>query len=464
VAVLRFVDAISASPGVRLNLNDLSIWNMSAETSFGVPAMRRSMASSMLADGEYVGASAYGNRELTLVLNLHSTGDTAATQLQALQRELDRPMNLLQYTPGSVTNSVFFRTFRSSPDSIRFDPTLKQVRVQLLAEPFALGLRQDLSSVIVRNDPALTNGLFMDITGIKGDVETPLLIETTRGATYYQRGLALGVRPKVGSLPYPNIYRQAESLTLLNSTTSVVDVNFSGGNKARCTFSISTMLTRVSGVFPTPTVPAGAENLGTYRVFVRVAKTAALDRVNMRAGLSFESGTRTIYGLTFNIPSSAGTNAVLMDLGIVSIGHAFPKTPGYDTVLYRAETLPTLLIEAENLDSPSGNLDIDYIALVPADYRFGSWSTVSSTTDASARAVIDSVNEMVYGGKATTGATPGVFAETIPSSLTGSFPYVMPGDNRLVMLELGSTSELVAQATVVCRYWPRYLLVRPVST
>jgi hypothetical protein len=466
VAVLRFVDAISASPGVRLNLNDLTspLWTMNPETSFGVPAMRRSMASSMLADGEYVGASAYGNRELTLVLNLHATGDTAATQLQALQRELDRPMNLLQYTPGSVTNSVFFRTFRSSPDSIRFDPTLKRVRVQLLAEPFALGLRQDISSVIVRNDPALTNGLFMDITGIKGDVETPLLIETTRGATYFQRGMVLAVRPKTGSLPYPNIFRQAEALTMGTNTTVVADAAFSGGSKTRCTFGTGTMVTRLSGVFPTATVPAGAENLGTYRVFARVAKTVALDPINMRIGLSLDSGTRTIYGLTFNIPSGAGTNAVLMDLGTISIGDAFPDSPGYDTTLYRAETLPTLLIEAENLDAPSGNLDIDYIALVPADYRLGSWSSVSSTTDASARAVIDSVNEMVYGGKATTGATPGVFAETTPSSLTGAFPYVMPGDNRLVMLETGWVSEIVAQATVVCRYWPRYVLARPVST
>jgi len=464
VALLRFVDAISASPGVRLNLNDLSVWSMNPETSFGFPAMRRSMASSMLVDGEYVGASAYGNREITLVLNLHATADTAATQLQALIRELDRPMNLLQYTPGSVTNSVFFRTFRSSPDNIRFDPTLKQVRAQVLAEPFALGLRQDIASVIVRNDPALTNGLFMDLTGIKGDVETPLLMETTRGVTYFQRGLAVGVRPKVGSLPYPNVFRQAESLTMGNATTVTADAAFSGGSKARCTFSIATMLTRVSGVFPTATVPAGAENLGTYRVFVRVQKTVALDRVNMRAGLSLDSATRTIYGLTFNIPSAAGTTSILMDLGIISIGDAFPDSPGYDTTLYRAETLPTLLIEAENLDAPSGNLDIDYIALVPADYRFGSWSAVSSTLDANGRAVIDSVNEMVYGGKATTGATPGVFAETTPSSMTGAFPYVLPGDNRLVIVETNYSSDLAAQNTITCRYWPRYLLVRPVST
>lgn len=464
--VLRFVDSIQASPVVRLDLNTDDAWSANAETSFGAPPMRRSVTSSMMRDGEHIGADAYGNRELNLVLTLRSTtDDAAAAQMQLLHRELDRPVNLLQYTPPNTTNTVFFRTFRSSPDAVQYSETYKQVRVQVLAEPFALGLRQDITGVAVNNNPAAgSNGLFLDLTGIKGDVETPLLLETTRGATYFQRGIALGVRPKVGSLPYPTIFRQAEALTLANSTTVVADAAFSGGSKARCTFGIGNMLTRASGKFPTGTEPAGAENLGTYRVFVRVQKTVAIDNVSMRVGLSLDSGTKVVYGLTVPVPSGAGTSAVLMDLGVVSIGDAFPESPGYDTVQYRAETLPTLLVEASNADAPSGNLDIDYVALLPADYRFGVWSAVSTTTDAAARAVIDSVNEIAYGGKALTGATPGVFAETTPAAFTGSFPYVMPGDNRLVLVETGYSSDLAAANTITCRYWPRYLLVRPVST
>jgi hypothetical protein len=99
-AVLRFVDSIQATPVIRLNLNDGAVWVTNADTSFGSPAMRRSVAASMLRDGDHVGASAYGNREIVLVLRLHVSGDAAATQVQLLQRELDRPMKRFYKSSG----------------------------------------------------------------------------------------------------------------------------------------------------------------------------------------------------------------------------------------------------------------------------------------------------------------------------------------------------------------------------
>lgn len=463
MAVLRFVDSIQASPTVRLNLNDLTVWGMGAETSFGIPPMRRSVSGSLMRNDDFVGGSSYGNREIDLVLELRSTGDAAATQLQALQRELDRPMNLLQYTPGGTTNTVFFRTFRTAPESVRWDITRKQVRVTLLAESMALGIREDIASVTVRNDPTLTNGLFMDITGIKGDVETPLFIEYTRGATYFQRGLAVGVRPKGAAGAYPTIFRQAESLTMGTDTTAGADATMSGGNRARCTFATATMQTRVSGKFPQSTEPAGAECLGAYRVFARVARTVAGSVINVRVGESLDSGANVVYERAVALPVAASTSPSLMDLGVISIGDVFPASPGYDTVAYRAETLPTLLIEAERV-SGTGSLDIDYVCLVPADYRYGTWGQVSTTLDASARAVVDGVNEVTYGGKAMTGATPGVFAETSVTGLAGGYPTVMPGDNRLVIVDPDYSNDLTVTNAVVLRYWPKYLLVRPVGT
>lgn len=470
--ILRFVDSIAASPTVRLDLAGRmpggggSPWFYNRETRFPPPPLRRSISTSMLVNGDYVGADAYGNRELQLVLTLDTaSANTGATELQKLQRELDRDANILQYSPGGATQSVFFRTVRSQFDQVQFDPTRKTFALNVMAEPFALGIREDLGSVTLNNNPAAgSNGLYVDLTGIKGDVETPILIETTRGATYFQRGMAIGVRPKGVTGLYPTIFRQAEALTMGTSTTVVADAAMSGGSKARCTFSVGTMLTRVSGKFPTATAPAGAENLGTYRVFCRVARTVGADSINMRVGTSLDNGTRNIYNTAVPMPSGASTSPVLMDLGVISIGDSMPDSYGYDPILLRAETLPTLLIEAENLNAPSGNLDIDYVCLVPADYRYGKWSAVSSTSDASARAVIDSINEVVYGGKGGGGATPGAFAETTPSSLTGGFPTVLPGDNRLVIVDPDYSNDISATNSIVVRYWPRYLLVRPVST
>jgi hypothetical protein len=56
-------------------------------------------------------------------------------------RELDRPSNFLRYQAGTSA-PVFFRTYRSGPDAIDFNPITREVTVTLLAEPFALGLEQ----------------------------------------------------------------------------------------------------------------------------------------------------------------------------------------------------------------------------------------------------------------------------------------------------------------------------------
>jgi hypothetical protein len=61
VALLRFVNSIQVSPVVRLDLNDRVTWGMGNETTFGMPEMRRAVTSSMLRDGDHVGATAYGN-------------------------------------------------------------------------------------------------------------------------------------------------------------------------------------------------------------------------------------------------------------------------------------------------------------------------------------------------------------------------------------------------------------------
>ena len=149
---LQFVDQISASPSVRLNLNSAP-WKMRVGTEFGMPELRRAAVTTLLVDGDRYPAAAYGNRMLRLVLRVDTTSDDLdAAQLQRLYRELDRPTNFLLYRPGT-SQPVFFRTFRCGPDSVIWDPFTKEATVQVPAEPFALGLRETLSQVTVYNDP-----------------------------------------------------------------------------------------------------------------------------------------------------------------------------------------------------------------------------------------------------------------------------------------------------------------------
>ena len=464
MAVLRFVDSIQASPTVRLNLNDLSVWGMSNETSFGTPEMKRSVTSSMMRDGDYVGASAYGNRVLNLVLHLFHAGDNAATQLQLLQRELDRPTNLLQYTPGGTTNTVFFRTFRTPPESVRWDIGLKQVRVQVLAEPFALGLREDIGPITVNNNPAAgSNGLFADLTGIKGDVETPLMIEYADGGGGLARnGFSIGVRS--GPSPYPNRFLQAESMNQNTDTSAVADAAFSGGNKSRCTFTTQQVLTtRISGKFPSATVPSGAENWGVYRVFARVAQTVAGDVMQMDLFIGNAS--------TSVVTIKSQTAAQLVDLGTVDSTFGTPTAGGYAASEYRIEDQPSitgpLLVRAGRV-SGSGSLDIDYVVFVPADECFGTWTYSSNVTSATHLSVVDAVSDSFYTATALSGATPGRLSHGFPVAITGRLPRVMPGNNRLVIVESsefpGAANAITTSITATIRYWPRYLLTRPLTT
>lgn len=151
---LAFVDSITTSPTTRLDLMSGS-WLAQAEgTEFPPPPLRRAVVSTLLADGERVPAAAYANRVIRVRLQCTATTeDGAATALQALARELDRPQNVLRYQVGT-TNPVYFRTLRAEFDAIQWDPMTRFASVSIPAEPFAYGPVESLGSVTVYNDPA----------------------------------------------------------------------------------------------------------------------------------------------------------------------------------------------------------------------------------------------------------------------------------------------------------------------
>jgi hypothetical protein len=161
---VQFVDGISSTPSVRLDLA-LAPWNVRDTTEFTPPELRRSVVSTQLADGDRYPAAAYGNRVITLVVQiLGTTDDATASALQRLMRELDRPSNILRYRPGT-SQPVFFRTFRCGPSDVQWDPVEKAVTAHIPADSFGYGLRETLPTVIVSNDmvdqlPANANPYF----------------------------------------------------------------------------------------------------------------------------------------------------------------------------------------------------------------------------------------------------------------------------------------------------------------
>ena len=151
---VQFVDSISATATIRLDLQTSGLQVQAEGTVFGLPELRRSVVSTLLVDGDQYPAAAYGNRVLSLVVRVDGASDDAiAAQAQLLIRELDRPRNILRYRPGTSA-PVFFRTYRAGPDNVQWDPFTKEVRAQIPADPFAYGLRESLPQVTVYADPA----------------------------------------------------------------------------------------------------------------------------------------------------------------------------------------------------------------------------------------------------------------------------------------------------------------------
>src|SRR5437867_3258782 len=104
--VLQFVDSVSATAALRLDLNDGVTWGVDvASIDFSPPPLRRAINGTLLVDGSTVSGSSYENRILKFTAQLvGSTVDTAATQTQLLNRELDRDSNYLKWQPVGATS------------------------------------------------------------------------------------------------------------------------------------------------------------------------------------------------------------------------------------------------------------------------------------------------------------------------------------------------------------------------
>lgn len=471
---LQFVDKISASPTVRLDLNSAP-WSFLVEGhDFSPPPLRRSIAQTMMRSGGTVAAAAYDLRTLKFRLELNAaSADAAATEVQKLARELDRSdsmeiggtSNYLKWQPGT-TAPVFFRTFRSDMKSVREWPTstdgVRLFEIEVLAEPFALGLQEDAGTATVNNDPAaVSNGMFFDLTGIKGDVDTPLTLEvdgTNIADSFFPVSvLASRRRGTPASMP---VVLQAESMSLQNDTaTQANSASFSGSsnNYIRTTFATAPQMA-VRGIAADFPGADGVDLRGQYRVFVRYRLNSASDGdITMRLHWGAE-------GPVFQNPTVAAgglTNLTLSDLGIVTFPAATdPIRDGGTEISVRRQYFE---LRAQRLTG-SGTLDVDYLLFVPADDQMCVLAWPFSTTDVTP-------DEWVVHG-----ATETVFAQdssglistaSNPVGVRGGFLHGRPGvTNRIFFVrrfDAGSDS-VTATTAIKTLYYPQYLYVRPATT
>lgn len=446
--VLQFVDKIDAAPTVRLDINDQAKFFLHKSPDFSPPQLKRVVVSTMMRDGAEIPASAYDNRVVKLQLDVRGASkDDLATNLQSLNRELDRRNNILKWQPQNATKPVFFRTFRSpdyglntgGPGEVGEVTNIYTVTLQIIAEPFAYGLKVTaISGVAVDNNPAsVLAPQYIDVTGVTGDVPTPAYIETSSPGSNRQQLLAI----RRHGTP-PHIFFQAEAMTQgTDTTTQPNDAAYSGAgnNFSKCTFASPGMTGRLTtAAFPraAPTV----DDRGTYRVFVRVKKSDA-SVIKMR--FTYEPG---ISGATVTIPN---INLILLDLGLLQIPTGpDPVFDGYSNTQWVFDAT-TFRIEAERV-SGAGTLNIDYVLLIPA----GEALCIASVGSDPGTWLWDGPMDTVRPANA--GTALGIF------SRVGNIPLLAPNQtNRLHVLRQVTGEDAVTDTTTVTvSFWPRFLYIR----
>ena len=464
---LQFVDSIASSPTVRLDLNDGSPFGLLIEgTSFGTPSLRLAQASTLMRNGSAFPAGAYGERTITIRLKLpESTRDAVATAMQELHRELDRPNNFLKWQPDSATNPVFFRTLRTSPDrwdDYPYTPTpYNEVTVNLLAEPFAYGLKETASAVTITNNPASgTNPMYWDVTSVKGDVETPIILHFT--STVAAKVMAVAVDSS-GATAWP-FFLQAESMTLgTNASLPGNDavMSGSGSNYVRVTPGTTTMTNRVTHSL-WPPAPGQTGYRGKYRVLMRYRNNTGTDVWKSRI-LWGSTSTDVVVGSTVTLASS--TERRYADLGLVSLPlGADPVDDGYSGSEWPASGVP-MAIQAERT-SGAGTHDIDVLGFLPAEQIcYVHWPSAISGTD---WAVLDGVKKMAYRQLDNGSGTPrSISYPSVP--VEGVFPTIKPSvTNRIYVMAnvstVGPEDSVTFTTAVTLSYFPRYLYLRPAAS
>jgi hypothetical protein len=464
--VVQFVDSVQDSPTIRLDLSDGTVWTARAEgTDLSPPPMRRSVSTNMISDGDTVSAAAYADRVVTLSLVLETAGNAdAATQIQLLARELDRPTNILRWQPDGAA-PMFLRTKRSPIDEISSEiPPIHTLKVPILCEPFAVGPKEVLAPVVVSNDPS--TGCNFNVDYPKGDVETPLYLSFAAGDVIAagQRRTVLATRRRGNPAQAPWIIA-AQSMTRAANTTLPGNdplMSGTGSNYARLSTLTTTPVTRLTS----STYPAApsVDVRGRYRCYIRYRKSSAVSDLRLQL-LASGDGVNTVTVGPGLVVLDDTTAIRWADMGTVQL--PIGDDPAQDGVsgIDLACRGVTWLIQAVNFSGGSPTLDVDCLVFVPADDRLCriTWPSVTGPT---AMVLDSSSRPRVYG----VGSAGETYSTQVRGLDGGGTPMVSPGQyNRITMLlDAGLTStagDAIANSmTVTPYYWPRYLGLRPPTT
>jgi hypothetical protein len=478
----QIVDSLSASPTVLLDLNN--------ESPFGVSLF--SAPPPEVGHSDSLRMSWYSrSRVVELTLDqIDASQDALASNWQTLARLIDLERFYLKYQPTGATSPVFFKCYRSQVPSIFEEPgavAYRTLTLQILADPFAVGLPEDISSFVITNDAASgTNKMMVgpSILGtVKGDVETPLLLACTATSdTQFGGGMYVNGYAVRGGFTHSLLARNLTQLTSGTDTGAPVTgagTAYMDGDYKACTFATAlAMVTRLSGTFSTALSPMPGEYRALLKVVISFGAAGNVS-YSFQGGFGNTASVNWLTEATGGYTVSAGgaaTNHTVVDLGLVQ----FPV--GVDTAgtglgppasAVSVNTYTEVKASAQLNSGTMPSLRFDELILLPVDTVYGGASTAIMTTNAVVGSGIDLLLDgesdtmrvmQEVGGTGPFAATPYAMQPGSVNGWIGGLPVVRPGTNNYVTVVGGFADGPTWTSTWSGRYYPRYLYVRPATT
>jgi hypothetical protein len=389
---------------------------------------------------------------LVFSLNIAGTTDLQRTQkLNQILGAIAKP-GLIMYKASSTMEPIFFRTFRSDTYSIDKEGKREAwtIHLNVTAQPFAIGLRRQLPSVTVGNDPAVLTPnapTYWDFTGIVGDVPAPAVMRMT---SVLNSLMTWRTQNNPTAL---NHWIQAESGTLGTDTASAVLAGASGGNAASVAFTTQAGLVN-RATYTIPTASPSEAIRGKYRLLVR-AKPSASGAAFLLQYQQNPSGSWSNGSLTALRPTA--TDWTVVDLGLIEFP-AFPAPTGIGYSNLGPEIgVSEVAVRVQRL-SGTGSLYLDYIYLLPASEGFCN----ISISGAAPWLILDGPNDMTYG--MASGSTPFGSGRVVDnagalSPRFGTLPTLTPGvTNRFYFLRTDNTAT-TSTVDISTYYWPQWRAV-----
>lgn len=306
-----------------------------------------------------------------------------------------------------------------------------------------------------------------DVTGVKGDVETPAVMFFTAGPIQGAgQTSCLSVRRRDDPTKTPALLQAEDMIASIDTSVQANSSAMSGAgnNFMRTTFATNaTLITRLTALLFPSSTDGGLDARGTYRVFVRYMNSVA-DTFPMR--LRYGAGSAFMIDLPTILAPSSTAFPRHLELGDITIpvGHD-PVALGYGA------DLPTRGVRLELQIGRTGgasNLDVDFLELFPATDRLMliKWPSDPDSFGGvlASHKVLDGVSRRSYHAR----NDPARIFSGRPGEPIGGHPLVSPGRlNRIYFAQDVATQQALATSWAqldALYYWPRYLSARPVAT